>query len=222
MSLNRKKTLADLMPTPMALCRQMAESLPPMCDPRSILDPCCGSSNIVAALRQTFPDVRVFAGDIRPGYRPYALASGADSFHEIDLRSKVSTLPLATKIGSSGADLVVSAPAPSTLRRTMPVFWGMAKAGALVVLFLPAEWPWLLGESNMWLELPAVERLIPGHVYNANNMTDGNRYLWAILDIGCPDSAGGRRILPEIPRAEMVRQERERWATLSLPVGGDQ
>jgi len=192
-----------------------------MCQPRSILDPCCGSSNIVAALRQTFPDVRIFAGDIRPGYKPYALASGADSFHEIDLRSKVSTLPLAMNIGSSGADLVVSAPAPSTLHRTMPVFEGMARAGALVVLFLPAEWPWLLGESDMWVISPTVERLVPGHAYNANNMTDGDRYLWAIFDHGSPNGFQGRRILPEIPRAEIVLQERERWMTLSLPVGGD-
>lgn len=92
----------------------------------------------------------------------------------------------------------------------MPVFWGW-QGGALVAL-LPARRVALAsGESNMWLELPAVERLIPGHVYNANNMTDGNRYLG---NSGSWRPGHNRRTLPS-PR----RYPAPRWCARSASAG---
>jgi hypothetical protein len=142
----------DAYDTPEALALACVEwcvkNLPDPTDPAQgpgfILEPCAGKGPFVKAARNTWPDAKIVAIDIRPECLEPCLQAGAVKFACLDSLA----LPAAT---IAAADLIITNPAFKHADALARHFWAPMKDGAALAFLLSVTF---LGSKDRWEEEP--------------------------------------------------------------------
>lgn len=152
-----------------------------------ILEPCCGSGNMVRVLREHFPEAKIIAQDILP-IAPIRQATA--TFSEVDF--------LFDPGMSTPVDLVFTNPPYSIAEKIMRKAF-TTYPDATVVMLLRLD---ILGSQDrypFWSQYP-VNDLYPlacRPSFTGDGGTDSNNYAWFVWRPGCTE----QRIIPTWGRA---------------------